>query len=113
MDSQSLVALFGNKAIMSLMIIYLMNWLKGSKLFPWFTFETQRLNHLLAILLTGFASLGIHFVWDSHAHSLMIQGLMWSTILPALWHWVQQYVLTKAGYHLLQDKLPGGSKKAS
>jgi hypothetical protein len=101
----ALATILGSKATLALLVVYLMNWLKSSKLAPVINYGSSRLNHLVAVVLTGAAGLGIHFTWNSQAHSLTIAGLSAATIGSGLWSWLQQYLVTKFTYHMVRDKI--------
>lgn len=109
MDTNNLLALLGNKATMSLLVIYFINWLKKSKWFPVITYETDKLNHIVAVVLTGLGTLGIHFSFNRDTHTLVVTGLVTGTILSGLWDWLQNYVITKVGYQVLKDRLKNGN----
>lgn len=102
---ETLTQLLGAKATTALVIVYFINWLKHSKWFPFITRETTRLNHLLAVALTGAGAIGIHATFSHDTHTLVISGLSLASILPAAANWCQQYVMTKVGYNLLQSRL--------
>ena len=99
------VQLLGAKATAALVIVYFLNWLKKSKWFPWVTYTSGRINHLIAVLLTAVGTIGIHASFNHDTHTLVISGLYWNSIGSGLWAWCQQYVLTKVGYHALQSKM--------
>jgi hypothetical protein len=84
----------GTQVAAAAIISFVLNWLKKSSWFPWITAETTKLNRFMAILLSGLASVGIHFQWSSANHSLLITGLSLGTILLFLWHWFVQFVYT-------------------
>lgn len=75
-------------------ITFAINILKNSSWFPWLSVETEKLNRLAAILLSGIATVGIHVSFDSNAHQLLITGLSLTTIAVGLYHWLVQFVYT-------------------
>src|SRR5690242_18683748 len=80
------------------LLVFLQDWLKRQKWFPWVNYEAGKANHFLAIALTGLTSVGIHV---THTGTFTQGGavlIAWpaSTVLFAgLWHWAQQYGITK------------------
>jgi hypothetical protein len=102
MESVSSVA---QQIPISLLLIFVQNWLKQQKWFPVIGYDTAKANHLFSILTTGLATLGVHFAYSSVDHSLTITGLSLAAIGTAAWHWLQQYALTKGLYTGLQNQL--------
>lgn len=90
---------FYTQGVGALAVAYFIEWLKKLRSVPIVTRETSRLNHLLAIVLTGLTSLGIHLHYD--AGTLTVTGLAASQLLPAAGNWIYTYVISKAGYHAL------------
>jgi hypothetical protein len=88
-----------------LVLVFLQNWLKQQKWFPLINYNTPKVNHIFSIVLTGVATVGIHFTWSSTDHSLLITGLSLATISQGAWHWIQQYIITKTGYTALAGQL--------
>lgn len=84
------------------LVAFVIQWAKNSSWFPWLTTETDKVNRAVAVLLSGLASFGIHATWNGTNHSLLIEGLGLSTILPALWHWFVQFLYTHGIYKSAQ-----------
>lgn len=82
----------------SAIVIYALEALKQSAWVPWITVDTRRLNRWLAVVGSGAAALGIHFVFDVEAGQIIISGLTPSGIAHGLWHWAEQYALTQLAY---------------
>lgn len=89
----------------ALVLIFLQNWLKQQKWFPWINYQTAKANHAFSVMTTGMATLGVHFTYSSTDHSLLITGLSTSAVVAAGWHWIQQYAWTKGLYTGLQSQL--------
>jgi hypothetical protein len=66
------------------MAVAIINWLKGSKYFPWITKEKTWLLRGLSLVAATASSFGIHYAWNASDHSLLITGLTLSSVLPAL-----------------------------
>ena len=84
----------GTQVAVAAIISWLISTAKGASWFPWLTAETSKLNRAVAIVLSGVATVGIHFQWTAASHSLVITGLAWSTIGIGLWHWTVQAIYT-------------------
>lgn len=107
MDSNTLV-LFGQQIPLGLVLVFVQNWLKKQSWFPWLNYTTPRANHLFSVALSGLTTVGIHI---AHTGSLSTGGTLAISfpsgmlMLAGIWHWIQQYIVTKTSYALLQDKL--------
>ena len=108
-DHNDFAALLVQQVPFSLVLVFFQNWLKQQKWFPVLNFEATklnaRLNHWFAIIASGAATLGIHFTFNSERHELLITGLSLATIGAGAWHWLTQYILTKASYTALKGQL--------
>jgi len=91
-----------------LVLVFVQNWLKGQSWFPWLNYQSTKANHAFAIITTGLATFGIHI---SHTGTFVSGGSVLLTfpagtvILAGLWHWIQQYAVTKGVYTGLQSQL--------
>lgn len=75
-------------------VSFLIAFLKKQAWFPLLTSETEKLNRLAAVVLSGLAALGISVSFNHEAGQLIVSGLTASTIVTGLWHWLQQFALT-------------------
>lgn len=102
------ISLLGQQVPIALVLVFLQNWLKQQKWFPLLTYQSARMNHLAAIILSGLATVGIH---ETHTGSMLAGGTLTivvppiTVVLAGAWHWLQQYIVTKTGYVLLQSQL--------
>lgn len=102
------ITLLGQQVPMALVLVYLQNWAKKQTWFPWLTYESKRMNHLAAIVLSGLATLGISI---SHTGSIATGGTIviampsLAHFLAHLYQWLTQYILTKTSYSVLQTQL--------
>lgn len=88
-----------------LVLVFLQNFLKQQKWFPLIGYQSARANHIFSIVVTGLATLGVHFSYSAIDHTLVITGLAWTPVLTAAWHWIQQYAITKGLYTGLAQQL--------
>lgn len=87
---------FGTQMAVAGIISLVLGWLKKSKYFPWITAESSKVNRAAMIVLSGLATLGIHFSYS--AGTLLISGLSLATIGAGLWHWTVQAFVTHGWY---------------
>jgi hypothetical protein len=79
-------------------VVFLINWLKKSPMFPWITAESGRLLRILAIIGAGVGAVGIHYTWNPEAHALTITGLSLVGILTAGAIWLKSFVTQEIIY---------------
>ncbi len=107
-DQSVLYTLLGQQLPWAFALVYFQNYLKKQKWFPWLTYESTRMNHVISVLLTGLATLGVHTV---HTGSFLAGGsltITWpalAVVFAGLGHWLQQWIMTKVAYTALQSKL--------
>ena len=82
----------------SAVVVYAIELVKKSAIFPWLTAETKTLNRWLAVIGSGIAAIGVHFAYDAKDGALVITGLTLGAVAHGLWHWAQQYALTQLAY---------------
>ena len=78
--------------------VYVIEFLKKTRLMPFVTQHTVALNRWLGVIASGVATLGIGFSFDSEAGSLMITGLTAATIAHNAWHWFTQWAVQQFVY---------------
>jgi len=103
MDTNTLVALVGAKGMTALGAIYFINWMKKSPWFKWIGYETPVITHWVSAAISVLAGVGVHVQFSGG--TLAISGLSLAVLIPAVKSAVTQYLTTKVGYHLLQDKI--------
>ena len=81
-----------------------MNWLKQSRLFPWITTESERLNRLVMIVGAGLAALGITVRCNWGTHSCVVSGLDYHTVAIGAWVWFQQIAMTHGWYRATKQR---------
>jgi len=78
--------------------VAVINWLKASPYFPWITQEKANLMRVLAVLSSGIGAIGIHYVWDPAAHSVLFTGLSLGGIFTGLIAWVKSFAVQELAY---------------
>lgn len=102
------ITILGQQIPVALVLLYVQNWMKRQAWMPWITYETSRVNNIVAIVLSGLATIGIHV---AHTGTLSAGSTITFTLPPlsvlvvSLWHWIQQYVLTKTAHSALAAQL--------
>lgn len=100
--------LLGQQLPIGLVLVFVQNYLKQQKWFPWLTYQSTKANHAFAILATGLATFGLHI---SHTGTFASGGSVLLTfptgavMLAGLWHYLQQYAVTKGIYTGLSGQL--------
>jgi hypothetical protein len=79
-------------------VVFAINWLKRSSLFPWITAERTKLLRVLAVAGAGIGALGIHVAWNADAHSLTLTGLSLVSILTLGAAWLKSFVTQEVIY---------------
>ena len=51
--------LIGQQIPLGLVLVFLQNWLKQQKWFPWLNYQSVHMNHAFAILTSGLATFGL------------------------------------------------------
>src|SRR5882724_6011885 len=68
-------------------------YLKKAKWAPFVTQHSATINHVYLLVASASAALGIHTVWDSSTHSLLITGLSLATIAHGAWEWMKEWTV--------------------
>lgn len=79
-------------------VVFLINWLKKSPLFPWITEEKGKLLRILAVAGAGIGAVGIHYTWNPEAHSLTFTGLSLVGVLTGVAIWLKSFVTQEIIY---------------
>ena len=106
--SPDTVSLLGQQVPVALVLVYLQNWLKQQRWFPWLTYQSAKANHLFAIIASGVGTFGIHFAHTgtvSNGGTFTIAFPPLAVLAVALWHWATQYIFSKTAYTALQSQL--------
>lgn len=84
----------GSSLAAAAVISYVIGLMKNSnwRLFNWISRETPTVTRLVAIALSGLATIGIH--WTFSGGTLVVTGLTLTVVLTGLWHWGVQFAYT-------------------
>jgi hypothetical protein len=86
------------------LLSFALSWLKQSRLFPWISNETDKLNRVLMIVGAGLAAVGITVRCDWASHSCMVSGLDYHTMANGVWVWFQQVAITHGWYRTTKPR---------
>ena len=86
--------------LVSVLMTEVVQMVKQSDHFKWFTMETEKANRLLGILVAFLTGLGIHMQFDVVSGQLVVTGLVPAVLGHAALQWAQQQVY----YRLLVKK---------
>lgn len=103
MDEQLITSQLASAALM----VYLLQWVKRSRLIPWVTEHTKGLNRMLNAMLAMAAAVGIHYHFDAEAGQLVISGLYGQSIAQGVWEWSKQWAFQQASFDMIFAKTQG------
>lgn len=83
-------------------VVALIQWMKHSRYFPWFTKEKVKLVRVVSVGLSFLAGLGIHWVWDPQNGSLIVTGLSMTGLAISAWVAIKQFVITEMTYQTVK-----------
>ncbi len=93
----------GSQAGVSVILVYLLQWLKGSPWFPWLSARTDTINRVLAIAVAFFTSVGFQVsmtgTWTSGG-TLVIQIPAATAVLSVILHTASQSGFQELFYKL-------------
>lgn len=98
----------GSQITLSAVIVFALQCLKNSKLAPFITAESDKLNRLLALALSGAAAIGIHFTYDASlaGGTITIIGIGWASVTHGGWDWLQSFAVQEWLYRSSVKSLP-------
>jgi hypothetical protein len=98
-------------------IVALLQWLKKSTWFTWLTVESQKANRVAAVVLSFFATIGIHVTWNHGAlpgsYMLGVTGLTLMGVLLGLWAWIKTFVMQQIIFHATVKGAAGNNGSAA
>lgn len=76
-------------------IVYLIQWMKTSKLTPWLDIDSKTLNRITSALLAAIAAIGINWTYNAAVDggTLIITGLSWTAVVAGAWEWFKQFTM--------------------
>jgi hypothetical protein len=89
----------------------ILQWVKNSAWFPWINRNTEKLNRVAAIVISGIGAIGIHMQYDGAAGSLTLTGLTAQSVLSNGWTWFTQFAFQHGWYKATNSKTNGEEKK--
>lgn len=93
-----------SQVIIAALVSYAIEFIKGSKYFPFITAESAKVNRFVSVVLSGLSALGIHVVCSKLNHSCVFTWTDGITVLTVLWHWVSQFVYQHLIYKVAVKK---------
>lgn len=100
-------------------VVYALQWMKRSKLFPWVCQEKKTILRALSAVGAALSAVGIHFAFAtveaaSGTYTITISGLTLLSVLHGTWHWVNQLALQQLAYDAtLDNKKPASVPPAA
>jgi hypothetical protein len=91
-------AQFSSQATVSGFIVMAIQWLKGSKYFPWISQQTQRINQLLSVGAALITSVGINHAWNPNTRILSFAIPTLAVFLAAISHAAHGILLNEGIY---------------
>lgn len=85
-------------------------WVKDSPWFPWINKNTERLNRVVAIVISGIGAVGIHMHYDTAAGSLTLTALTFTSVVRNGWTWFTQFAFQHGWYKATNSKTNGEGK---
>lgn len=95
-------------------IVYLIEWLKRTRLVPFMSQHTVGVNRVLSGVLAAVAAFGITWSYDGAEGVLIVKGLTAPAIGQAAWEWLKQFVWQQLLYDgMIQRRGAGGIPSAA
>ena len=87
-------------------VVYGIEWLKGSGKFPWITASTKTLNRIVSLIAAAVVALGVGVTGDaSHGWAISVPPL--AALLAGVWETIKQLVLQQVLYDGVVAKQKG------
>jgi hypothetical protein len=84
--------------------VFVLQWLKNSKYFPWITEEKMWLLRGLSGLAAAGTAVGISTTWNGANHELVIGGLTLTAVVAAVWAFAKQFVMNEMVWQATKSK---------
>lgn len=96
-------------------IVWMIQWLKLSKWFPFLNLRTDQLNRSVSFFSAVVAASALHFAFDSQSGRMIIDGLTWINLAHLAWatavQFAGQQIIYDAVYHPRDAVVVAGKKK--
>lgn len=80
------------------LIVMLVQWVKNTKYIPWVNNHSAAITRIISWGAAFFTALGVHYIYDKEAGTLLFTGLGFTAILASLWHWASSVVAQELIY---------------
>lgn len=94
----------GPVAIAQIVAVWLIQRLKEAKWFPWLTANSATASRIVAYAIAVLTTAGITWQWNAAQGQLVLNGLMWQTVVQGLWTGLAGVVTNELTYMLIQIK---------
>lgn len=94
----------GPVAIVQIIAVWLIQKLKQANWFPWLTQNSATASRIVAYLIAIVSAAGITWQWNAAQGQLIVNGLVWMTIVQGLWTAAAGIVTNEMAYLILQVK---------
>lgn len=90
----------------SALVVYVIEWAKGSKLVPFLNADSKGLARLFAAMGAALSTAGITGMFDAQAGRLVVEGLTYPAMMAAAWQFAGQFVIQQIIYDSVGRKIP-------
>jgi hypothetical protein len=91
-------------AIIQVIAVWLLQKLKVANWFPWLSENSATANRIVAYAIALISTAGLTWQWNAAQGQLVINGLVWMTIVQGLWTGAAGIVTNELTYLFLQIK---------
>lgn len=87
----------------AMLLAYLLQWAKNSKLIPFVTHHTKVINYALTGAMSLIAAVGIHYTFDPNTGAFAITGTV-AGLVHGTWEWAKQWAFQQASATMITTK---------
>jgi|SRR5262245_2090135 len=95
-DTTMMPALIPAQFTGSTIVVWLIDWMKGSKRFPWLTSETANLNRIAAVIGAAITAAGIHFALEPVAANGTWTLTITDLSISSVFHFLEAFTVSIA-----------------
>lgn len=88
-------------ALLAMVVPFILQWMKGSKFFPFISYAGGWMNRIVAAIVAGLLGLGVAFNFNDDTGTLTVTGLTLATLWPAAQHIAFQIMSQHTVYKLV------------